>query len=384
MRHWLQTTLIGLMAIGQLSAETRRESFDVMVPQAPIPVVTEDHVALIYELHLTNFATEPLLVRKLRVINPDSGKAIASFDGSDLANRSALVGDSVLRESKLPNTAIRPGGRAIIFIELGTSIRAVPKRLQHEIDYTATGDNQIIALQSPIVVVNSIEPVVLGPPFRNGIWAAVHAPSWPRGHRRTTYTLSGKVRIPGRYAVDWMGLDEDGKTTHGDPDRPADAIGYGASVLAGTDAVVASVRDGVAESSSVSNNPKHALGYGAGNYVALNLGFGRYAFYEHLRPGSIRVRVGQHVHLGQVIGALGFSGDSTGPHLHIHVADGANPLEAEGLPFVLDHYTEIGRYDDIEGLGRNKWEPLLTNVTPHSKADWPGSNIVVRFEDRSR
>jgi murein DD-endopeptidase MepM/ murein hydrolase activator NlpD len=169
--------------------------------------------------------------------------------------------------------------------------------------------------------VNSIEPVVLGPPFRNGIWAAVHAPSWPRGHRRTTYTLSGKVRIPGRYAVDWMRLDEEGKTTHGDPDRPADAIGYGASVLAGADAEVVSVRDSVAESSSISNNPKHALGYGAGNYVALNLGSGRYAFYEHLRTGSIRVRVGQHVHLGQVIGALGFSGDTTGPHLHIHVAD---------------------------------------------------------------
>jgi murein DD-endopeptidase MepM/ murein hydrolase activator NlpD len=384
MKRWLQTTLIGLMAIGPLSAETQRESFDVLVPQAPIPVLSEGHVALIYELHLTNFANEPLLVRKLRVINPDSGKAIASFDGSDLANRFARVGDPVLREGKLPNTAIRPGGRAIIFIELGVNIRAVPKRLQHEIIYAATGDNQIVALQSSLVAVNSIEPVVLGPPFRNGIWAAVHAPSWARGHRRTTYTLSGKVRIPGRYAIDWMGLDEEGRITHGDLDRPEDAIGYGASVLAGADAEVASVRDGVAESSSVSNNPKHALGYGSGNYVALNLGFGRYAFYEHLRTGSIRVRMGQHVHLGQVIGALGFSGDTTGPHLHLHVADGANPMEAEGLPFVLDHYTEIGRYDDIGGLGRNKWKPLLTNVTPHSKADWPGSNIVVRFDERSR
>jgi len=386
MRRWLQTALIGLMAIGPLSvwSEVQRESFDVMVPQAPIPVLSEDHVALIYELHLTNFANEPLLVRKLRVINPDNGKAVASFEGLDLANRFALVGDPAFRESKLPNTAIRPGGRAIIFIELGVNTRAVPKRLQHEIIYAATGDNQIVALQSPIVAVNSIELVVLGPPFRSGIWAAVHAPSWPRGHRRTTYTLSGKVRIPGRYAVDWMGLDEEGRTTHGDPDRPEDAIGYGASVLAGADAEVASVRDGVAESSSVSNNPKHALGYGAGNYVALNLGSGRYAFYEHLRTGSIRVRAGQHVHRGQVIGALGFSGDTTGPHLHVHVADGANPLEAEGLPFVLDHYTEIGRYDDIGDLGRNKWKSLPTNVTQHSKADWPGSNIVVRFDECSR
>jgi murein DD-endopeptidase len=385
MRRWFHA-FIGVMAIGLPSgwSEVQRESFDVIVPQAPIPVLTEDHVALIYELHLTNFATEPLLVQKLRVINPDNGKAIASFEGSDLANRFAPVGGSVLRENKVPTTAIRPGERAILFIEFGTNTESVPKRLQHEITYAATGDNQSVALQSPIVAVNSIEPVVLGPPFRNGIWAAVHAPSWPRGHRRMTYTVSGKVRIPGRYAVDWVGLDEEGRITHGDPDRPGDAIGYGASVLSGADAEVASVRDGVAESSSISNNSKHDLGNGAGNYVVLNLGSGRYAFYEHLRTGSIRVRAGQRVHLGQVIGALGFSGDSTGPHLHLHVADGADPLEAEGLPFVLDHYTEIGRYDDIGDLGRNKWKPLPTNGTPLSKADWPGSNIIVRFEERSR
>jgi murein DD-endopeptidase len=386
MRRWQQIALIGLMTIGPLSvwSTVQRESFDVMVPQAPIPVVTEDHVAFIYELHLTNFATEPLLVRKLRVINPDNGKAIASLEGSDLANRFALVGGSVLRENKVPTTVIPPGGRAILFIEFGTNPRSVPKRLKHEITYAATGDNNIPALQSQIIDINSIDPVVLGPPFHSGIWAAVHAPSWPNGHRRMTYTLSGKVRIPGRYAVDWMGLDEEGRTTHGNPDRPEDAIGYGASVLAGADAEVASVRDGVTESSSISNNSRHALGYGAGNYVVLNLGSGRYAFYEHLRTGSIRVRAGQRVQLGQVIGALGFSGDSTGPHLHLHVADRADPLEAEGLPFVLDHYTEIGRYNEIGDLGRNKWKPLPTNVTPQSKVDWPGSNIVVRFEERSR
>jgi murein DD-endopeptidase len=381
MRRWLQIALIGSMAIGSLSAETQHESFEVVIPQAPIPVVTEDHVALIYELHLTNFTAEPLIVRRLQVTDPDTRKVIASFDGSDLANRFALVGDSDFAETKLSDPAVRPGQRAIIFIELG--IGAVPKRLQHEVDYTATRQTPIDALQAPIVAVNFIEPVVLGPPFRGGIWAAVHAPSWPRGHRRTTYTLSGKVRIPGRYAVDWMGLDEDGRTTHGDPDRPEDAIGYGTSVLAGADADVSSVQDGVAESVSIGKNPRHALGYGAGNYVALNLGSGRYAFYEHLRPGSICVHVGEHVHRGQVIGALGFSGDTTGPHLHMHVADGADPVQAEGLPFVLDHYAKIGRYDDIADLGRNKWKPFPTSRTQHSKAnDWPGSNIVVRFDER--
>jgi murein DD-endopeptidase len=138
-RRWLQTALIGLMTIVPLSvwSEVQRESFDVTVPQAPIPVLTEDHVALIYELRLTNFASEPLLVRELRVINPDNGKAIASFEGSDLASRLVLLGGSILGESKLPNTAIRPGARAILFVEVGLNIGSVPKRLQHELVFAA-------------------------------------------------------------------------------------------------------------------------------------------------------------------------------------------------------------------------------------------------------
>jgi hypothetical protein len=42
--------------------------------------------------------------------------------------------------------------------------------------------------------------------------------------------------------------------------------------------VVAAIRDGVEESPSIRNNPKHALGLGAGNHVALDLDSGRYAF----------------------------------------------------------------------------------------------------------
>src|SRR3546814_7386768 len=69
----------------------------------------------------------------------------------------------------------------------------------------------------------------------------------------------------------------------------------------------------------------------SGNACALDLGDGRHAFYEHLKPGSIRVVPGQRVRRGEVIAELGFTGDSTGPHLHFHVADAPSPLGAEGL-----------------------------------------------------
>jgi murein DD-endopeptidase MepM/ murein hydrolase activator NlpD len=142
--------------------------------------------------------------------------------------------------------------------------------------------------------------------------------------------------LPGRFAIDWVRKDEQGRSARGDADVVRNSLGYGADVLAVAHARVAAVRDGIAESDRLSTAPRHALDDKAGNYVALDLGDGRFAVYEHLAPGSIRVKQGERVRRGQVIAALGFTGDSTEPHLHFHVADSASPLAGEGLPFEIE------------------------------------------------
>ena len=50
--------------------------------------------------------------------------------------------------------------------------------------------------------------------------------------------------------------------------------------------------------------------------MIIRLGKGVFAGYAHLKPGSVRVNRGQRVRPGQVIGKLGNSGNTTGPHLH--------------------------------------------------------------------
>jgi len=67
---------------------------------------------------------------------------------------------------------------------------------------------------------------------------------------------------------------------------------------------------------------------GFGNYVTLKHKHGYYTRYAHLLYG--RVRLGQRVQQGDVIGYIGNTGLSTGPHLHyeIHIgSDVVDPLK---------------------------------------------------------
>ena len=76
----------------------------------------------------------------------------------------------------------------------------------------------------------------------------------------------------------------------------------------------------------------------AGNNVVIRIGPGTYAAYVHLQPGSVRVKRGQRVRSGQVLGRLGNSGNTTAPHLHIGIQDGPDILTSNSLPLEIDHF----------------------------------------------
>jgi murein DD-endopeptidase len=351
-----------------------RESFDLRVPVAPAPVVVEGRARLFYELHLTGFARQPLAPQVLEVLDGE-GAVLARFEGAALATRltQAVPGADATA------AIVAPGMRVVVYVDLELPVESVPSQLRHRIAYRVEDGSQAMAEVSGGVAALPARPaVLLGPPLRGGPWAAVFDPAWERGHRRVFYAVEGRATLPGRFAIDFVKLDEDGRVAARDPDVIREAYGYGEPALAVADAVVAATRNDYPEAGRVSENGRHPLSKGSGNYVVLDLGDGRFAIYEHLRPGSVRAQPGQRVRRGDVVGEVGLTGSGGWPHLHFHVADAPSLLGGEGLPFALERFELLGRYADFDMLGKAPWTPQAPETR---QGERPADNTVLRFPD---
>jgi murein DD-endopeptidase MepM/ murein hydrolase activator NlpD len=74
-----------------------------------------------------------------------------------------------------------------------------------------------------------------------------------------------------------------------------------------------------------------------------------YAAFVHLAPGSVAIREGQQVHVGDVLGRVGHTGNSTNPHLHFQLMDSMDPMSALGIPCAFRQYEVLrdGRWDTV-------------------------------------
>ena len=104
--------------------------------------------------------------------------------------------------------------------------------------------------------------------------------------------------------------------------------------------------------------------------TAIDIGEGRFAFYAHMQPRSLRVKPGDKVTTGQVLGLLGNSGNTDAPHLHFHVMDGASPLLSDGLAYAFTSFTGEGRVTDEQPLFSGGAAPIDPNALsgPHKKS----------------
>ncbi|MEZ4584847.1 MAG: M23 family metallopeptidase [Gemmatimonadales bacterium] len=136
-------------------------------------------------------------------------------------------------------------------------------------------------------------------------------------------------------AIDFYRLTAEGHQFAGDSASKKDYAAYGAEVLAVADGRIAAVVNDQPENETPHPSRRSVpitLETIGGNYVMLEVAPSRYVFYAHLQTGSVRVKVGDRVRRGQVLGLLGLSGNTPAPHLHLHLGDTIEPLGSEGFP----------------------------------------------------
>ncbi len=215
-------------------------------------------------------------------------------------------------------------------------------------------------------------PIVVEFPLR-GEWVAYHTPA-------ARVPSHGTDQLGQRYAYDFMRIERSpgGWKFHRASTRRYHLLGspldgcyaWGEPIHAPFDGAVIAARDGWPERDPVhfirdmgvvlknaftfNPNRPNALLSLLGNHVILKMaGSDVYSLFAHGRTGSIQVREGDAVRVGQHLADVGHSGNSTAPHLHFHLMDGPDILAAGGLPCSFREY---------EALRHGTWSKVTEGI----------------------
>lgn len=152
------------------------------------------------------------------------------------------------------------------------------------------------------------------------------------------------------FASDFVYLDGQGREYHDDPRVPENWYGYGRPIYAPGAGVVLTTANDIPENwfedakATKIGHPKLPPGKDPkdiGNFVLLDHQNGEYSLLVHMKVGSVVVKPGDRVRQGQVLGRIGFAGDSIFPHLHYSLMDGPEVFKAWGLPAYFSQFRRI-------------------------------------------
>lgn len=182
-------------------------------------------------------------------------------------------------------------------------------------------------------------PLVLGCPFAEGTWAVLQG-GGPglNAHRRSRGQQHALdlVRVPRT-----VGL----RTWPPVPRTHAAFPSFGQAVLSPVSGRIVGVEAAVDDESPDRLPP-------AGNCVAIEPDghCGWWVLLGHLRMGSVTVRPGQRIGVGDPVGAVGSSGNSSEPHLHLQVTDD----NGAGVPMLLPGRRRPLQRNDVLRPGRRR------------------------------
>lgn len=221
------------------------------------------------------------------------------------------------------------------------------------------GKYQVI---SSVPIRSYVSPIAYAAPLQ-GEWLMQAIPGVQSHHRFNPST---------EFAIDFFKLGTDGHIVHGDPLDARSFYGYGAIVTVAAAGTVSAVitdqkQDRAALTRKVGESRedfgkrveefhmltmrKHFRAANAGNLVTIRHekdGVVEYSSYGHLKTGSVRLKVGDIVAPGDMVGEVGDTGDSNAVHLHFQINAGADAFTSKSLPVsfanmhVVDGNDELG------------------------------------------
>ncbi|MBK6267414.1 M23 family metallopeptidase [Marivirga sp. S37H4] len=134
-----------------------------------------------------------------------------------------------------------------------------------------------------------------------------------------------------RYAYDFVMMDESNKSYHEDAGKTEDYYCFGAEVVCPADGKVIKVNDGMTDYDKPGSINYWTKDF-RGNFLMIKHNNKEFSFIAHFKSNSIRVKEGQAVKQGELLGYCGNSGHSTEPHIHFHVQDSASFYWGVGVP----------------------------------------------------
>ena len=304
------------------------------------PVLGADNrIHLAYELQMINVSRSKVELSSIATLDR-SGAVITTLQGADLGRLLRPAGGT-------GGTTLAAGD---VFLDATLDAGAtVPRVVRNRFVMTMQGDGAPtnVTFTGVPVNVSDQQAVEVAPPLRGNGWVAGEGCCDAiTAHRGATLSVDGTIRVAQRFAIDFIQLKPGGTLYTGDPANNASFAYFGAEIHSAADGTVVRVLDGNQEQVPGKLPEGQTLQSADGNYVVVDIGNGRFAFYAHMQPGSLKVEVGDRVKAGDVLGLLGNTGNTDAPHLHFHIMDGPSPLQSNGLPFVFTTFTGRGVVSD--------------------------------------
>lgn len=184
---------------------------------------------------------------------------------------------------------------------------------------------------------------ILQLPFKGG---------WFVGWGGDTKKLNHHHDVPNqKYAFDFVVIDDKKKSYRGKGLTNKEYYAFGKKILSPASGVVVEVIEGVRDNKPGSMNDYSALG----NAVIIKHSKNEISVLAHLKQYNSKVRVGDKIKAGQIIGLCGNSGNSSEPHLHYHLQNNEIIQDGKGIKCYFQNV-------NVKNMFKEEYSPIKKDI----------------------